>query len=119
MKYIFNALRFLAGEFLPKVLLEFLWLLFSVSFGMYIALTAAGLTLVNIEPQLSLYGRTVVMVIFNAACLRIILYYGLNALDKALDKVFQDRAEFLKTQIKFAATMLKKQPVNDSNKDGE
>jgi len=110
-----NAIRWFLGEFLPRVLYEFVWLLFSVSFGIYLALTAAGLTLVDIDPQLSAYGRTVVMVIFNAAMLRIILYYGLSALDKALDKVLSDRAEFLKTQVKFAVTMLRKQPVTDTD----
>jgi len=110
-----KAIRWFLGEFLPRVLYEFVWLLFSVSFGIYLALTAAGLTLADIDPQLSVYGRTVVMIIFNAAMLRIILYYGLYALDKALDKVLSDRAEFLKTQVKFAVTMLRKQPVTDTD----
>jgi len=114
-----NAIRWFLGEFLPRVLYEFIWLLFSVSFGIYLALTAAGLTLANIEPELLVYGRTIVMIIFNAAMLRIILYYGLNALDKALDKVLSDRAEFIKTQVKFAVTMLKKQPVTDTEEENE
>ena len=71
--------------FLGQTFGEFIWLLFSVAFGM--ALTAAAL---KIDPEvyqaaLIPYGKFMVLVIFNAAALRVILRMGLAWLDTNMD----------------------------------
>jgi hypothetical protein len=87
-------------EFLPKVLIEFIWLLFSVGMGMAIV---AGVTNTDLEPILDVYAVPIAMVIFNAAASRYVIAYALDRIDKNLDRINAEQAaevEMIKTGIK-------------------
>lgn len=81
--------RFLMDLF-GKVVLEFIWLLCSVSLGMYVVGKAAQ---VDLDPIVETYSRWLVMVLFNAAMFRYIVAYGLERIDRELDRGLDERRQ--------------------------
>lgn len=109
-----KIIKFLTFEFFPKIMMEFVWLLFSVSFGMMIVFEATQISDVELERIITQYGSWIVMVLFNGAALRIVLHFGLNWLDKRLDQQAaesRDTVDQAKTGIRYAIKMLLHQPI--------
>lgn len=109
-----KAIKFLTFEFFPKVVMEFVWLLFSVSFGMMIVFEATQISDLELDRIVTQYGSWIVMVLFNGAALRIVLHFGLNWLDKRLDQQAAESRETMdqaKTGIRYAIKMLLHQPI--------
>lgn len=90
-------------EFLSRVFMEFVWLLFT-------ALMAA-----SIAPMFTQYSGLVliVVVLFNAAAARVVLYFGLSYLDRQITEVNRANKEAAKNWVRFAITYLKKQPATE------
>ncbi len=122
---VLKVLKWLIVEFFSKVFLEFVWLLFSVSLGIYIVTKAVQLEQSRVDEIINTYGRWLVMVIFNAAALRIVMAIGLAWLDRKLDEQKAETQAMLdqaKTGIKLAVRMALGKPITTSEdpegKDG-
>jgi len=85
-----RSISFLLFEFAPRVFMEFLWLLFSVALGMFLVAQAAQVAL---DPIINVYSGWLVMVLFNAALLRHVMRYGLDWIDKELDRLNQQQQQ--------------------------
>jgi len=109
-----KILKWLIFEFLSRVVMEFLWMLFSVALGIYLVTEAAQIPEDQIDQIINQYGPWLVMVLFNAAAFRIVLHFGLDWLDKQLDKHAADNREMLdqaRTGIQLAVRMALKRPI--------
>jgi hypothetical protein len=102
-----KALKFIVSQFLPRVALEFVWLLFSAFLGMALLITAMQVPQAVYAPAIIQYRAYLLMLIFNAAMIRVILYYGLAWLDKLLDNVLSGKLEMVKAGIRLAINNLK------------
>ena len=116
---ILKALKWFVFEFCSKVFMEFLWLLFSVSLGIYIVTEAIQLEPAQVDEIIDNYGRWLVMVLFNAAALRIVLAIGLAWLDKRLDDQNTERQAMIdqaKIGIKLAVHTALGKPIITGDK---
>ncbi len=120
---ILKALKWFVIEFCSKVLMEFIWLLFSVSLGIYIVTEAVQLDSVQVDKIINTYGRWLVMVLFNAAALRIVMAIGLDWLDKRLEGQNAERQAMIdqaKMGIKLAVhTALGKPIITGDETEGK
>lgn len=117
MNKIKQFVGWLFVEFFPRVLMEFVWMLFSALFG--VVILAAALRAADLQAMRQ-YWEAMVMVIFNAAALRVVLYFGLRWLDRymdALDAARQEQIALVKNGVSFAVNILNKPKQKD--KDGE
>ncbi len=111
---ILKAMKWFVIEFCSKVFMEFIWLLFSVSLGIYIVTEAIQLDSTQVDQIINTYGRWLVMVLFNAAALRILTAIGLDWLDRRLDEQNTDRQAMIdqaKTGIKMAVRLALNKPI--------
>ncbi len=107
-------LKWLIFEFLSRVVMEFLWMLFSVALGIYLVSEAAQIPETQLDQIINQYGPWLVMVLFNAAAFRIVLHFGLDWLDKQLDKQAADNREMLdqtRAGIQLAVRLALKRPI--------
>lgn len=118
MDKITHFTKFLVLEFLPKVVMEFIWLLTSVGMGMAIV---AGAAQTDLEPVLEVYAVPITVVIFIAAASRYVIAYGLERIDKDLDRISAQKAEevsLIKTGVQMSVRMLLgKKPVASEGQD--
>lgn len=103
-----KAIKFFVSQFLPRVVLEFVWLLFSAFLGMSLLIAAMQVPQAVYAPAVIQYRSYLLLLIFNAAMIRVILYYGLAWLDKLLDQVMAGKWDMIRTGIKLAVNGLKK-----------
>ena len=112
--WIKHAVSFLVSLF-GKVVIEFIWLLFSVSFGMSIVAYAAH---VDLDPIIKQYGRWLVVVLFNAAMLRYVVAYALDWIDRELDKTAAQRRaqmDLIRSGFAMAVRMFKRSESDDAS----
>jgi hypothetical protein len=79
-----KQIKWFVTEFLPQLLVEFVWLMFSVSFGMAIVATGMKIPTDVFEQTVFQYGQFVILVVFNAAALRVILRFFTEWADRWL-----------------------------------
>jgi hypothetical protein len=107
-----KIVSFLFFEFLPRVAMEFIWLLFTVSLGISVTVAALNRPGTELDYVVQAFGAQIVVLIFNAAAIRVVLYFGLTYIDKSLDQAIVARHEMLgniKLGIHYALHSLKKQ----------
>jgi hypothetical protein len=88
-----NALRFIVTTVLPETFMEFLWLFFSMALGMALAGVALDVSQDIYTGLVQAYIVYAVMVVFNAAMLRVLLRHGLDWLDKRLQAQQETQAQ--------------------------
>lgn len=117
MQKLNASIKFMVMEFLPKVLMEFIWLLFSVGMGMAIV---AGVTDTDLEPILDAFAVPITTVVFIAAASRYVIAYGLERIDKDLDKIAAQQANemsLIKTGVQMSVRMLLGKKVTTEGQD--
>lgn len=110
MKTFKEYARWIAFEFLTRVVMEFIWLLFAMSLGVVMTSRVLNLPFEQVLEAVKSMRTFLVMILFNAAAVRIVLYFGLNWLDKKTDQYVEEQKSTLsaiKTGIKLAINNLK------------
>lgn len=114
MKIFSSWLRWFVFEFLSKVVMEFIWMIFSVSLGIFVITHATQMPQDQVDLIISGYGRWLVLILFNAAAVRVVLSLGLDRIDRQLDQVIssqQDQYDQMRTGMKLAIRMLLHRPI--------